>query len=122
MQIDIAGAPTDGAPTIESTGAAPKAGKIPGSFADLLNAVAEDQNESKSVDTNDEDCTGDEWMTVPVVVAFVPVIPQDIVVAESADATGDDAGVSEVAAAGIDAQAAEVVATPDVKSFVVSNL
>jgi len=119
MQIDIAGAPADGAPTIESTGASPKADTTPGSFADMLNAVAEEQNESESADEADEkDSTGDPWMTVPVVVPFVPVIPQDIVDTESADAPADDVSGDEVAAAGVATQLVEAATTPDVTSRV----
>src|SRR5262245_44915682 len=111
MQIDVmSGAPPNAAPAVESTSASPEAGKARGSFADLLDAVAEGQDEAAPADeADDKESAGDEWMTVPVVVPFMPVIPQDIVDTECADATGDNAGVDEVAAVGIDAQAVEAV-------------
>jgi flagellar hook-length control protein FliK len=118
MQIDLAGASPNGAPSIESTGASPEASKTHGSFADMLDAVAEDQNESATAEETDEDdLTGDEWMTVPVVVPFVPVIPQDVVKAEDGDATSVEAIGEDLAVAGAEA-GTEVAALPDVKSIV----
>ena len=55
MQIDIAGASSNGASAIEPAGAPSETGKTSGSFADLLNGVAEDQDDSTPVDEVDEE-------------------------------------------------------------------
>jgi flagellar hook-length control protein FliK len=118
MQIDvITGATPNVAPATESTGTSPESARTPGSFADLLDAVADE--ESEPVDDGDgEEPTGDEWMTVPVVVPFVSVIPQDVVEIEDADATSIEAIGEDVATDGVDAPLTEVAAAPNVKSFV----
>jgi len=120
MQIDvISGAAANVAPTSESTAASPEAAKNPGSFADLLDAVAEDPEDSTSADEADEDAaTGDEWLTVPVIVPFVPVIPQDVVKVEDGEATSVEAIGEDIAADDVDAPAAGVATSPDVMSFV----
>jgi flagellar hook-length control protein FliK len=118
MQIDvISGASV--APENESSASPPEAGKARGSFADLLDAVAEDQNQPATAEENDEDdLTGDEWMTVPVVVPFAPVIPQDVVKAEDGDATSVEAIGEDLAAAGAEAAQPEVAALPDANPIV----
>ncbi len=119
MQIDLmTGATPSVAPASESTATPTEAGKTPGSFADLLDAVAEDQDESTPADEADEDeFAGAEWITVPVVVP-IPVVPQDIVTIEDADATSVEAIGEDVATDGVDAPLTKVAASPDVKSFV----
>ena len=120
MQIDLMSCASPSvAPASESTATSPEAGKTPGSFADLLDAVAEDQDESTPADEADEDeFTGDEWMTVPVIVPIVPVIPQDVVTIEGGEATSVEAIGEDVADADVDAPVPPVATSPDVKSFV----
>ena len=83
MQIDMMSvAATDTAPTIEPNSASPEApASGPGSFADLLNAAADESTESTPAgDADDEDVAGDAWMTVPVFVpSLVPVIAQEVI-------------------------------------------
>ena len=119
MQIDLMSGAANVAPATESSGASPEAETTPGSFADMLNAVAEDQDESASADeSDDEDVVGDEWMTVPVIVPFVPVIPQDVVKADEGDATSIEAIGEDLAVASADPAQPNVAALPDVKPAV----
>ena len=123
MQIDIAGASSNGASAIEPTGAPSETGNTSGSFADLLNGVAEDQDDSTPVDeVDEEEPIGDEWVTMPVVVPFLPVIPQDVVDTEDGNATSVEAIGEDIAAEDVDAplpaSVPEIVTAPDVKSFV----
>ena len=118
MQIDVMTAATPNvAAATESTGTSPESTKTRGSFADLLDAVADE--ESEPADEGDgEEPTGDEWITMPVVVPFVPVIPQDVVKIEDADATSIEAIGEDIAAADDNVPLTEVATSPDVKSFV----
>jgi flagellar hook-length control protein FliK len=125
MQIDVmSGAAANVASATESTAASPEAGKkTPSSFADLLNGVADDQDDSTPVDeVDEEELAGDEWVTMPLVAPFVPVIPQDVVEIEDGNATSVEAIGEDIAAEDVDtplpAPVAEVVTAPDVKSFV----
>jgi len=119
MQIDIlSGAAANAAPANESSGASAGAGKAPGAFADLLNAVADDQDESTSADeADDDDLIGDEWLTVPVVVPFAPVIPPDLVAIEDGAATSVEAIAEDLAVDVVEVPRPGVAASPDVKSF-----
>jgi flagellar hook-length control protein FliK len=120
MQIDIAGAPSNSASAIEPTGAPSETGKTSKSFADLLHGVAEDQDESTPVDeVDEEEPAGDEWVTMPVVVPFVPVITQDIVETENdGNATSVEAISEDIATDAVDAPLPAVAASRDVESFV----
>jgi flagellar hook-length control protein FliK len=114
MQIDvISGASV--APESESSPSSSAAGKAHGSFADMLDAVAEDQDDSPRADDSDND-NGDEWMTVPVVVPFVPVVPQDLAQVEEGDATAIEAIGEDTATA--DALQAEGIGATQVTSLV----
>ena len=122
MQIDVMSCASPSvAPASESSAASPEAEKTPGSFADLLNAVADAQDESTSGDEADDDLIGDEWMTVPVVVPFIPVIPPDVVQTEAGDVTSVEAIGEEIAVDGVEAPLPDVAASPDVKSFIESE-
>ena len=122
MQIDVMSCASPSvAPASESSTASPEAAKTPGSFADLLNAVADDQDESTSADEADDDLTGDEWMTIPVVVPFIPVIPQDVVQTDAGDVTSVEAIGEDIAVDGVEAPPPGVAASPDVKSFIDSE-
>jgi flagellar hook-length control protein FliK len=120
MQIDLMScASPNVAPASETTETSPEAGKTPGSFADLLDAVAEDEDEATPADDADEDEPAvDGWMTVPVVVPIVPVIPQDVVKVEDGDATSVEAIGENIAVTDVDTPLPDVAVLPDVDSFV----
>ena len=82
----VSGAATNVAPATESTGATP-APSASGScsFGDLLDAVAEEATEPASADENDGDIAAvNQWMTVPVFVPFVPLMPIEDVIESQA--------------------------------------
>ena len=115
MQIDImSGASPNGAPATESTGASPEAtAAAPGSFADLLNAAAEEPTESTPTDDGDDEESGEgEWPMMPLFVPFVPVVPQDVVECQDADVTSVEAIGEEIAPIDTAIDAPEVVALP----------
>ena len=89
----VLGAAVNVAPATESTGASsapPAEGAC--SFAELLDAAADDVTESASADESDEDIAAvNEWMTVPVFVPFVPILPtEDVVESQAPVATSAD--------------------------------
>ena len=99
MQIEFISATPIVAPATESTDTSsesPASGVV--SFADLLNAAAGDETQStptESTDESDDDVAAvEEWLTVPVFVAFVPVIPVDLAVQDLGTGAASDDEIS----------------------------
>jgi flagellar hook-length control protein FliK len=97
MQIEFVSAAPNVAPATESTDASSESsdsGVV--SFADLLNAAADEETQSAQAAVSDDEAApaaASEWMTVPVFVPFVPVTP----VADAIEEPGDGAArVEEV--------------------------
>jgi flagellar hook-length control protein FliK len=119
MQIDLMpGATPAVAPAVESTATSLEAEKAPGSFADLLNAIADDPDDSMPVADEADEIDLDPWLTVPVVVPVVPAIPQDIVEIENGDAASVEAIGEDIASTDVDVSVVDVFASIDVKPFV----
>lgn len=112
MQIDmLSGAGSGAAPTIEPNSASPEApASGPGSFAELLNAAADESTESTpAAEADDEDVAGDEWMTVPVFVpSLVPVIAQEVIEDEPAG-TNVEAAIDADSSIDVNLEASESV-------------
>ena len=113
MQIDIMSvAATDTAPTTEPNSASPEApASGPGSFADLLNAAADEATESTPADdADDEEFAGDAWMTVPVFVpSLVPVIAQEVIEDEPTGTSVEAAIDADISASTSSPKASESV-------------
>lgn len=122
MLIDSVPGAANVAPTPEPTAAsseAPVTGR--GSFEALLNAASDVPSDSKASDQDDEEAAVDEWMTVPVLVPFVPVIPPpDVTTCEEVRAAGAEAAGDQQAASADAASdtAIAAVVTPTVSQAV----
>jgi flagellar hook-length control protein FliK len=115
MLIDSVPGPANVAPTRERTAAssgAPVTGR--GSFEALLDAASDVPTDSEVSDQDDdEEGAVDEWMTVPVLVPSVPVIPPpDVITCEEVRATGAAAAGDEQAASADAIVAASDTAIP----------
>jgi flagellar hook-length control protein FliK len=75
MQIDMLTVAPSAMPATESTGESPEGTTAPESFADLLNAVADESTEAETAGDDAEETAVDEWLTAPVFVPFMPIIP-----------------------------------------------
>ncbi len=115
MQIEIVSSAPNAAPTADPANATSEEATGSGSFAELLDAVADDSTESP-VDEDADDDSVDEWLTAPVLVPFIPVIPvQEVTEGQLAGATNVE---SEEEGTSIDASDGVVaVATPVAESF-----
>ena len=114
MQIELVSPAPSAVPGADPTGAASEEATGSGSFADLLDAVAHDSTESPVDEESAEDIAADEWITAPVIVPFIPVIPVEAI-------EGQIPGVANIEAedesTAIDAIEGTVTATPVVGPF-----
>jgi flagellar hook-length control protein FliK len=119
MQIDLMpGATPSVASAVESAATSPEPEKAFGSFADLLDAVADDPDDPTPADHEADEGDLDPWLTVPVVVPVVPVIPQGIVEITDEGATSVEAIGGAIASVDVDVPVADVSTSIDVKPFV----
>ena len=114
MQIEIVSSAPSAAPDADPVSATSDEATGSGSFADLLDAVADGAIESPVDEDGAEDTSTDEWITAPVIVPFIPVIPVEAIdgqIPAVVNVEAEEEGTS------IDAIDGAVTATPVVGPF-----
>lgn len=91
MQIELVSSAPNAAPGADPASAASEEAAGSGSFADLLDAVADDSTESPVDEDSAEEGSTDEWITAPVLVPFIPVIPVETIEGQMPGATNIEA-------------------------------